>query len=277
MKFKIKNSLGIAVLLLSQGMVAQFYVGVQSGIANIQNDVKETTAGYRLGGALKVGYVYALTDHFGIGSGIEFSQYKQVVSLFEPSGSLSNFEVDESTSAFVYTVTASNYKEQQTLHAIQVPLFVQYKTSINKGVDFNFRAGAKYFLPMSYKINASASSVKGSAYYPDVNLTIDDLPEYGFGTQSNYSASGKYETKGVVMSMFELGFTFDIGKKNAIYAAMFLEKGYGSIVKQDNNESFIGYNPSSSTDRAANGLYSTDKNAKIQPESFGLTLAWNFK
>lgn len=240
MKFKIKNSLGIAVLLLSQGMVAQFYVGVQSGIANIQNDVKETTAGYRLGGALKVGYVYALTDHFGIGSGIEFSQYKQVVSLFEPSGSLSNFEVDESTSAFVYTVTASNYKEQQTLHAIQFPLFVQYKTSINKGVDFNFRAGAKYFLPMSYKINASASSVKGSAYYPDVNLTIDDLPEYGFGTQSNYSASGKYETKGVVMSMFELGFTFDIRKRMLFMRPCFLKKDTAQLLNRTITNHLLG-------------------------------------
>ena len=131
-------------------------------------------------------------------------------------------------------------------------------------------------MPVNYKINVTASYVKGTAYYPDVNLNIDDLPEYGFGSQSNYSASGEYNTKGTVMSMFELGFTFDMGAKNSLYTAMFLENGYSSIIDQKTDESYIGYNPTSATDRKANGLYSTDKDAKIHPVAFGVTLEWNF-
>ena len=190
--------------------------------------------------------------------------------------SFKNYEVDLSSSAFAYSVATSNYKEKQTLHAIQIPLFLQYKKNINKGVDFNFRAGAKYFLPVNYKINVTASQVKGTAYYPDVNLNIDNLPEYGFGSQSNYSASGEYNTKGTLMSMFALGFTFDMGAKNSLYTAMFLENGYSSIIDQKSDESYIGYNPASVVDRKANGLYSTDKDAKIRPVAFGLTLEWNF-
>ncbi len=277
MKFNIKNIIGIAVCLISQAMVAQFYVGVQSGIGNIQSDVEGTIAGNRLGGAIKLGYVYSLTNHIGIGTGLEFSQYKQEVSLNSFSGTLSHYEVDPSTSAFVYRVTTSNYNEKQILHAIQIPLFLQYKTNINKGIDFNFRAGAKYFLPVKYKIDAKASYVNGTAYYPDVNLNIDNLPEYGFGGIAAYSATGEYETKGIVMSMFELGFTFDMGLKNSLYAAMFLENGYGSIIDQKSDESYIGYNPTSVFDRKANGLYSIDKDAKIRPVAFGVTLGWNFK
>ncbi|MGM8363749.1 outer membrane beta-barrel protein, partial [Flavobacterium sp. ARAG 55.4] len=228
-------------------------------------------------GALKVGYIYSLTNHFGIGTGVEFSQYKHDVYLKNATQTLTNFEIDPSTSAFVYNVTTSNYREKQTLQAIQIPLFLQYKTNISKGVDFNFRAGAKYFIPVDYKIKSSAAYVNGTAYYPDVNLTIDDLPEYGFGGQSNYSATGEYQTKGIVMSMFELGFTFDVGTKNALYTAMFLENGYGSILDQDTDKSYIGYNPTSVAERKANGLYSIDKNAKIRPLAFGITLGWNFK
>lgn len=277
MKFNIKNTIGILSFLITQGMAAQIYVGIQSGIGNIQSDVKGASAGYLLGGALKAGYIYSLTNHIGIGTGIEFSQYKQDVFLSNSSATFSNYEVDLSTSAFEYRITTTSYKEKQTLHAIQIPLFLQYKKNINKGIDFNFRAGAKYFLPVKYKIEATANNVNGTAYYPDVNLTIDDLPEYGFGGQSNYSATGEYQTNGIVMSMFELGFTFDMGTKNALYVAMFLENGYGSILDQDKEESYIGYNPTSVTDREANGLYSTDKNAKIRPVAFGLTLGWNFK
>lgn len=277
MKLNIKNTIGITAFLISQVMSAQFYVGVQSGAGSILSNVKETSASYELGGAIKVGYIYSLSNHIGIGTGIEFSQYKQDVFLSNSSATLSNFEVDPSTSAFEYRITANNYKERQTLHAIQIPLFVQYKMNINKGIDFNFRAGAKYFLPVNYKIKATATNVNGTAYYPDVNLAIDDLPEYGFGSQSNYSASGEYETKGIVMSMFELGFTFDMGAKNALYAAMFLESGYGTILDQKNNESYIGYNPTSVSDRKANGLYSTDKDSETRPVAFGVTVAWNFK
>jgi hypothetical protein len=52
MKFDVKYILGMAVLLLSTGMNAQFYVGAQSGIANLQSDVAGTVAD-RLGGAFK--------------------------------------------------------------------------------------------------------------------------------------------------------------------------------------------------------------------------------
>jgi hypothetical protein len=277
MKFDVKNIIGIAVILFSTGVNAQFYVGVQSGIANIQSDVKGVTAAHEIGGAIKVGYIYSLTDHIGIGSGVEFAQYKQKVSLNQGSTTLTNYEVDQTGSAFSYSVTTGNYKESQTLQAIQIPLFLQYKKNINKGIDFNFRAGVKYFLPVNYKIESSASSVNGIAYYPDVNLYIDNLPEYGFGNQTNYAASGEYNTKGILMSTFELGFTFKMGEKNALYAAMFLDTGYGTILDQKQNESYLSYNPTSVTDRKANGLYSTDKDATIKPVAFGLTLGLNFQ
>ena len=277
MKFNTKNTIGTIALLISQGIAAQFYVGIQSGIGNIQSDIAGLKTGNRLGGAVKAGYIYSLTTHFGIGSGLEFSQYKQEVFLSQPSATLTTFEIDPATSAFNYNVTTKNYRERQTLHALQIPLFVQYKTNTNKGVAFNFRAGAKYFLPVSYKVKATADYVNGSAYYPDVNLTINDLPEFGFGGQDNYSSSGEYKTKGIIMSSFELGFTFDMGKKHSLYAAMFFENGYGTILNQNKNESYIGYNPTSASDRKANGLYSTDKDAEIKPVAFGLTLGWNFK
>lgn len=277
MKFNSKNIIGTIVFLISQSIAAQFYVGIQSGIGVIQSDIAGLKTGNRLGGAVKAGYIYSLTKHFGIGSGVEFSQYKQEVTLSQPSATLTSFEIDASTSAFNYNVSTKNYRERQTLHAVQIPLFVQYKTNTNQGVEVNFRAGAKYFLPVSYKVKATADYVNGSAYYPDVNLTIDDLPEFGFGGQANYSSSGKYTTKGIIMSSFELGFTFDMGSKHSLYAAMFFENGYGTILNQNKNESYIGYNPTSVSDRAANGLYSTDKDAEIKPIAFGVTLGWNFK
>jgi hypothetical protein len=272
-----KNILEIVMILFSTVASAQFYVGIQGGIGNLESNVAGTVAETKMGGAVKAGYIYSFTKNIGIGSGIEFSQYKQNVSLVNSSSTLTNYEVDASGSAFVYNVTTGNYNEKQTLQAIQIPLFVQFKMSINTGVDFNFRAGAKYFIPVSYKFKATADNVTGSAYYPDFNLAINDLPEYGIGTQTSYSATGEYKTKGILMSTFELGFTFDIGKKGSLYTAMFIENGYGTILNENKKESYVSYNPTSSTDREVNGLYSTNVNSEITPVAFGLTLGWNFK
>jgi hypothetical protein len=52
-------------------------------------------------------------------------------------------------------------------------------------------------------------------------LYIDNLPEYGFGNQTNYATTGEYNTKGVLMSTFELGFTFKMGEKNAFMLLWF--------------------------------------------------------
>jgi len=75
--------------------------------------------------------------------------------------------------------------------------------NISKGVDVNFRVGAKYFLPINYKIQVTADYVYGTAYCPDVNITIDNFPEYGFVNQENFSVSREYKTKGILMSSFE--------------------------------------------------------------------------
>lgn len=276
MRINIKNILLITVVLLSQWVSAQMYVGVQSGIANLESDVEGTLSESRLGGAIKLGYIHKISSHFGIGTGVELAQYQQEVTLSN-TPTLTNFEVDLTTSAFVYKVTALGYKEKQTLQAVQVPLFLQYKKRIKRGVEFNFRAGTKWFLPVNYKINAQANSVNGEGYYPDFDLNIANLPEYGFGVQNNYVATGSYQTKAIWMSMFELNFTFDVNAKNSLYVGLVLENSYNSIINQEKKESFIGYNPTSVTDRKANGLYSIDANAKVKPFAFGLTLGWILK
>jgi hypothetical protein len=48
---------------------------------------------------------------------------------------------------------------------------------------------------VNYKIESSAETAKGIGYYPDVNLYINNLPEYGFGNQINYAASESTKQK----------------------------------------------------------------------------------
>jgi hypothetical protein len=108
---------------LSTGMNAQFYVGVQSGIANIQSDVKGVTVQEIEVHLKQVIFIFNRSHWYWVW--VEFAQYKQ--KIFLNQGSTTNFEVDATGSAFSYSVTTGNYKESQTVQAIQIPLFLQYK------------------------------------------------------------------------------------------------------------------------------------------------------
>ena len=100
MKFNIKNIIGTIAFLISQSIAAQVYVGIQSGIGNIQSDITGIQTGNRLGGALKIGYIYSLNSHFGIGTGLEFSQYKQEVSFSRPTATAARLEISKRNFAF---------------------------------------------------------------------------------------------------------------------------------------------------------------------------------
>jgi hypothetical protein len=56
------------------------------------------------------------------------------------------------------------------------------------------------------------------------------LPEYGFGNQINYAASESTKQK-VFWWVLWVRVYFQMSKKNALYAAMFLDSGYGSIIE----------------------------------------------
>ena len=95
----IKAKFVVVALLAAQLGAAQFYVGVQGGTSVITDNVESARISNQMGGAVKLGYVYGLNKHFGIGLGAEFSQYKQDVSVVNGQ-SLTTPVVDQTGSAF---------------------------------------------------------------------------------------------------------------------------------------------------------------------------------
>lgn len=274
---KIKNIIILLSLALSNLIVAQkgnFYISVQSGANTVEDKTNFTFASPKIGGSIKAGYVYNLNERFGLGTGVEYTMYNQTAQIHN-GDTYTTVLVDDMGSAFEYRIKATNYREEQTLKAFQIPLFLQLKTALTTTNSFYCRLGGKLVIPSKFKIDASAASVSGSGYYPDVNLEITDLPSHGFGTQNNWKASGTYKTKLAYMASAEAGFDFKIGAKSSIYTGFFIDYGLTNVVdSNDAATSFVGYNPSSINDRAANGVYSSN-NINSKPMSFGVTLGLN--
>lgn len=266
----------LMITLASGNLSAQFYIGAGAGVFTLRDNNENSISSDAKGFALKAGYVYMFSKNFGVGAGIEYVQYSQTV-IAKDNISYNTFLIDDTNSAFEYRVKTAGYSEAQKLNALQVPVFVQFKTLINTGINFYARAGIKYLMPQQFTASATANQVDASGYYPDFNLLITNLPSRGFGSQANYSASGTYKAENVFVSSFEVGFSFKVAKKSAIYAGIFLDKGINSLIKNNSDNSFIGYNPVSATDRPLNGIFSSKASTEVKPNNFGLSLTYSFE
>jgi hypothetical protein len=276
MKKILKTTFVILAVLLAKPTQAQFYVGAGAGIYALANNLPNMSYDNPGGYALRAGYVYPLTKKLGIGAGLEYARFSQTATA-NNNFSYNTFLVDDTNSAFEYRLKTIGYTEEQRLQSLLVPVFLQFKTPINKGTHFYARGGIKYMIPQKFTASATATRVEAAGYYPDVNLLIVDLPSRGFGTTEGYSQSGTYKTQNVIMSSFEVGFSFQIAKKGALYAGIYLDQATRSIIANDSNQSFIGYNPTSVSNRPLNGLFSTKTSAEVKPQNFGFSLSYSFE
>ncbi|CAM4194144.1 MULTISPECIES: hypothetical protein [Flavobacterium] len=272
----IKN-IGFATFLIFSNMIfaqkGSFFVSVQAGTNKIEDNTSFITDSGAFSGSLKAGYIYKLNNVFGVGTGVEFMQYKQNVTI--ENDRYTSVLVDDTGSAFEFNQETAEYSESQTLNSFQIPLFIQYKKELTETNSFYFRLGGKLLIPSKFKINTVAKSLTTTGYYPDFNLEVTDVPSRGFGTQSNFQATNTYKTKLAYMASIELGFDFKLNAVNSIYFGMFLDYGLSNIVDNKESNSIVTYNPSGLPNNA-NGVYSFKNDIETKSLNFGVTLGYSF-
>lgn len=276
MNNKFKN-IGIATFLIFSNLIfaqkGSFFISVQAGTNKIEGKTSFINDSGAFSGSLKAGYIYQLNSVFGVGAGVEFMQYKQNVIL--ENDSYTSALVDDTGSAFEFNQKTTGYTESQTLNSLQIPLFIQYKMELNETNSFYFRLGGKLLIPTKFKVNTVASTLTTSAYYPDFNLEVVDVPSRGFGTQNNFQSTITYKTKLAYMASTEIGFDFKLNQVNSIYVGMFFDYGLSNIVDNGEANSIVTYNPSGLPNNA-NGVYSFNNDIDTKPLNFGLTLGFSF-
>jgi hypothetical protein len=249
----------------------QYFVGASAGVYNLNDEFKSEGKG---GFNVRAGYIQPLNSKLGLGFGVEYarSSYSNSIGDFSSNTML----VDDVTSAFEYRVSATGYNEEQVLSSFQIPLFLQYTRPINAKINFYGRAGVKYMIPIKFEATATAQQVTATGKYPDFNLPITDLPSRGFGTKTGYSGKGEYNTNNLFLVNLELGISYNLDAKSAIYVGLFVETATNSLTDSENSTSFIGYNPKSVENRPLNGIYTSKASKDVIPFNFGLTLSYSF-
>lgn len=273
----LKKAFNIIILLLaiSVNTIAAQEISIYTSVYNsgLEHKFSQGKRSKKISGGVGINYTYYLTKKWEIVTGIELSKYRTSYSL--KNGKFTSFEVDETGTAFQYLVKTTNYKENQQLTTVNIPLLLQYRSTGD--IQFYCNGGVKFFIPVSHHLKATAKSIETKGYYPNYNATIDNVENRGFGTINNWMASTNEKLAITLANIALAGISFETGigfklKKDILFTGIFVDYGIG---RNKDTKSIISYGANGLKDIKPNGVLKTTKQS---PHIFavGLHLKYSF-
>lgn len=181
---------------------------------------------------LSLGYTYHLTERWGIGIGL---RYQPFAATYQNRGYQSTSALLTEPNGNQYAITQTlDSKEKQRVSYLMVPLTASYRYPLTAKLALKAAAGAAYALNLSEKLEVASGTISRTAYFPNADLTIDNLPEQTLGTYTDYinMPSGK-QLKNTIIGIGEIGAEYALNEQWLLSAGISATMG-GDIKKQSN-------------------------------------------
>ena len=275
----------IAVILIFPTAAAQDFIrhefsfNTGGGVSGFQTRPTIGKDHWKGTATLGLGYHYSFHPNWGIGSGVNLTAYNGKITIkdYDQRQAAINTLTDN---AFDFLVSSSNYEETQRAMMITIPLMVQYqhkykyqfKEKMNLYAALGFKAG----IPVSAKSKSKGNfSTKG--YYPNLNVTYENLPDYGFVTNQPFPENKtNLGLKTAVMASAELGAKYPLGKNISLYTGIYTDYGLNNMLNKKNAANnlviFQSNTPAQFAYNAAINSYAR----KMKPFAVGITLRFAF-
>lgn len=245
--------------------------GGWSGLNYNSNLINETLG---FGGGFGVGYTYFLNSKWGLLTGVDLQYSSNRLGLNDQI--FTNYEVDSRSSAFEYRVNALGYKEKQDFLSLAIPVFLQYRTAFSPKTAGYINLGGKLLLPGKQNVDVRANTIALKGYYPDFNLEIDDLPNYGFGTLSNWKDETKFSLRKSLLLSAEAGLAFKV-KENTLYTGLYFDYGLNNMLPKQVSENLVSYGSNGIETVQANSIITNRQVVDVAKYvSAGIHLKWSF-
>jgi hypothetical protein len=224
-----------------------------------------------------IGFQIPLSRHWNIITGLGYSKLVTRATLNDNT-TYSSSEVDDMGSAFTYRVVTTGYRETQTLHALQVPLQLQFVSGLPENTQWYINAGMKLSLPAKVSIKAQASQLTLSGYYPDYNVEINNLPQHGFGTISNWQQPAQYSLKTACLLSAATGLSFNLyGDGNTrLYLGIYADYGVNNMQSSSQGKNIVSYSESGKSALEANSILASGQVNKVTILNTGIQLKIGF-
>jgi outer membrane protein OmpA-like peptidoglycan-associated protein/opacity protein-like surface antigen len=214
------------------------------GLSTLKYDLSFGNRTPGCGGLIGIGYNYYLTYHWSVGLGLEYSMLS---AKSEFPNFMDNYVIPgwENERPLNLEVSSSKYKQSYNVSYLNIPLIAQYQLDVWDEHKFYVAGGVKLGIPMSGKYK-SEGDFFANAYErkTDGTNTGDaygtNLKEKGFGSRTESSNKGTFDTKANVILTIEPGMKWRLNDKLALYTGVFLDYGLSDIRKNsDDSKSMI--------------------------------------
>ncbi len=224
-----------------------------------------------------VGYTYYFLPYMGLQTGLHVTRYASNAYLTEDM--LWNNLTDYQGDLFNHRIAFQNWKERQQTYLLEIPVGLRFQTR-KKKVGFYGTLGAKLGLPVYSNYLHKQGTLINSAYYPNWDLEVSNLPGR-FETETLQTPQEgnikQHLRKLNAVAYAELGVAFRTGERADLYLAAYGQyciNNFSAVsddertplgFASDNNHAYEYMQP-------YNGLMGTDHVGAMHPWTAGLKL-----
>lgn len=262
-----------------KGHYIQAYLG--GGYSSLQYRLSdgENPTGDILGGGqalIQLQYAYFFNDKWGLGIGASFSN---LTSHARPTGSRKwNGVVDSDGEIYNHTTNISRWNERQTIHALAVPVSVQFQHFYQpeRGIFLSLGAAPQFTFPKLNQYKVLDGALEHSAYYEWSRLELNN-GVHEFTSQYQF-AKGDLQARKISAAVFaDFGFLFTVRKDIDIYAGAY---GYCNVLDANvSDKKELGWKDDNFTFmNDYQGMYATTEAGKSIPWAAGLKVGvhWHY-
>jgi outer membrane protein OmpA-like peptidoglycan-associated protein len=266
--------LAIVFTIIFGGVGAQeLGIALNGGLQGMQYQLPGGQSTVQPAGSLGLTYTFRVSDQWGILTGILGSVYRTKASLND--GSFSYGQVDDAGSAFIYNVKVTGYEETQQFFAATIPLLLHFHTG-GAGTQWFFDGGGKIVFPFNSSIQASASQLSLSGYYPDFHLIVSNLPQHGFGTLNGWHAGASSELKPAGALSAGTGVSLVLSGHSRLYIGVYVDYGLTDLKAKHDSAPLVTYSPAGVGNVKPGGVMNMPNSGAATLLSYGLQLRLSF-
>jgi len=253
-----------AGLLYSQEEYLHFNVG--SGLHDLSSDALNGGKSMKFNYSINACYSYFFPSrlglyaerHWGIQTGIGLQSFGLVSTQ---NGLSETPDIDTDGDNYTFRIKYNNWKEEQQLLYVTIPVALQYKVGLGVGHKLITSVGLKLALPVIHKYKAEGGKFSTTGYYEKWNLELYDLPQHGFSTFTGKS-TGNLFVRPTLFTSADIGDLIKISKFVDLYIGAYVDYGLTNTLKLTDKHWTGTYK----------GLFASSEISSVKPIAFGLKM-----
>jgi len=220
---------------------ANLYMGINSILSHnsIYYSIEGTSPNVNLGSELELGYYF--NQIVGISAGIGFSTYSKECEIKNYSIDTTLFDEDEEI--YKLTVDVHSYTEKQLVSYVTIPIGIHIRVPIVPKMFFCFTPCISGAFPLQNK-SLKDYNITYIGEYKKYNITFDDLPKYGFGSNQVENKEDEWNaTKNMLFVAFKAGFDLEYWNKTSFsFGVMYSQNILKNPIESDGAEITVKMN-----------------------------------